>query len=385
VDLTPPKGTGVWLAGYGFQRRMERVRDPICARCLYVDDGATRFALVVADVIGLLLPSVERVRRLVGNGIEVVVASTHNHQSPDTMGYWGEAILYMFPHTSGVDPGYMRVLEKRLALAVKRAADAAEPASLWFGTGTIPEGVVRNLRTEDVYDRSIRVIEARAGDRVLATHVNLGCHPETLGDRSKLLSADFPGLLRSEIEAARGGTAVFTNGSLGGMITADLDRETSYWERVEFLGEMGRKLGAAALEAIASAERADVQRIRVAKAEVELLTDNDLFVTLERIGLVEPHRRGENGGFLTEVGRVDFGPASFALVPGEPTPKVGLRIAEMLASKGVRHPTVIALANDELGYILDPAEFDDPEFSYEVTVSVGRDTAPTIERALASL
>ena len=43
----------------------------------------------------------------------------------------------------------------------------------------------------------------------------------------------------------------------------------------------------------------------------------------------------------------------------------------------------VALASDELGYILDPSQYDDPEFGYERSVSIGRDTAPALEAALA--
>lgn len=384
IDITPPAGAWVWLAGYGFQRRMERVRDPISARCLYLDDGERRIALVVADVIGLLLPTVERVRRLVGNGIEVAVASTHNHQGPDTMGYWGEAILYTFPCESGIDPAYQRVLERRLAASVKLAAERAEPARLWMGRGRIPNGLVRNLRTPGVIDPAIQVVEARArrGNRVLCSLVNLGCHPETLGDRARLLSADFPGVLRSRVEQERGGTALFCNGALGGMITAALDGASGVRERIAFMQEMGGALARTTLEAVKDAVPAATDTVRYTRCPVEVQTDNELFVTMERIGLVEPHQRSSRGGYLTEVGRIDLGPAAWALVPGEPTPKVGLRIKEQLSVDGAEYPAVIALANDELGYLLDPVQYDDPEFSYEVSVSVGRDAATVIEEAL---
>ena len=68
-----------------------------------------------------------RVRRLVGSGIEVAVAATHNHQAPDTLGFWGKALLYTVPYRTGIDPTYLRWVERRLAFAVKRAAEGARP------------------------------------------------------------------------------------------------------------------------------------------------------------------------------------------------------------------------------------------------------------------
>ncbi len=191
--------------------------------------------------------------------------------------------------------------------------------------------------------------------------------------------------MRTQIEAARGGTAVFANGSLGGMVTADVDEGASVSERSTFVDEMGRRLAEVALSALEHAEPADVRQVGFRSAPVELVTDNELFQLMERIGLIEPHPRGTKGGFITEVARIDLGPAKWALVPGEPTPMVGQRIKQGLAEAGARHPLVIGLGNDELGYILDPAQYDDPEFAYEVSVSVGRETAPALEAALAAL
>jgi hypothetical protein len=136
------------------------------------------------------------------------------------------------------------------------------------------------------------------------------------------------------------------------------------------------------LEALAGARPAPVESVRYRRKPIELASENALFEYVARVGLIEARERGRNGELITEVGRIDLGPVSMALVPGEPTPKVGKRIKAQLR---VEHPMLIALASDELGYILDPQEFDDPEFAYEVSVSVGRKTAPAIEAALASL
>ena len=90
-------GAKVWLAGYGPNRPMKRISDPIGAQCLVVDDGARRVALVMVDVVGLMHPTFERIRKLVGPSIEVIVASTHNHASPDTIRFWGPAVMYASP------------------------------------------------------------------------------------------------------------------------------------------------------------------------------------------------------------------------------------------------------------------------------------------------
>ena len=45
---------------------------------------------------------------------------------------------------------------------------------------------------------------------------------------------------------------------------------------------------------------------------------------------------------------------------------------------------MLGLADDELGYLLEPAtEYDHPEFGYEVSMSVGREAVPVLLAALA--
>src|SRR5512145_954641 len=65
ADLTPEVGNKakpVYLAGFGQNRKATKVHDPIMARAVVMADGDEKIALVSVDVVGLFLPSVERVR-----------------------------------------------------------------------------------------------------------------------------------------------------------------------------------------------------------------------------------------------------------------------------------------------------------------------------------
>ena len=63
ADITPELGKKpVYLAGFGQDRKAAKVHDPIMARAVVLADGDTKIALVAVDVVGLFLPSVERVR-----------------------------------------------------------------------------------------------------------------------------------------------------------------------------------------------------------------------------------------------------------------------------------------------------------------------------------
>ncbi len=382
VDITPPDGAPVWLAGYGFQRRMQRVNDRISARAIYLDDGTHRVAVVVADVVGLLANTTHRVRRLLGPGTQTVVASTHNHQSPDTMGYWGKAILHAVPAQSGIDVAYQRVFERRLAQAVGRAAWSAQPAELSVCEAPLWSGAVKNLREpEDVPDKMlVAELRTRHARKTICTIVNFACHPETLGPRAQLLSADFPGPMRAEVERVRGGTCMFINGALGGMLTPQIDDEAELPERLDFVQLMGQRLGKDACVAIEGVKARPVEAVGYVGRPVELGQDNPLYGFLERTGLVETRPHGPQGGLMTEVGRLDLGPLALGVMPGEPTPAVGRMVQDKL--RPAEFAGVIGLGNDELGYLLTKAQFDDPDFAYEVSVSPGRGSVDLLMAAL---
>ena len=63
VTITPP--VGLHLQGYNRGRPAEGIRDDLYARALVLERGATRFALVCADIIGLEQNSVARTRDLI--------------------------------------------------------------------------------------------------------------------------------------------------------------------------------------------------------------------------------------------------------------------------------------------------------------------------------
>ena len=75
------------------------------------------------DLIGLFLDDVERIRAKVP-GADVVVASMHDHEGPDTMGLWGPAM-----GQSGINEDYNSFVVDRVAEAARGAVHALQPAT----------------------------------------------------------------------------------------------------------------------------------------------------------------------------------------------------------------------------------------------------------------
>ena len=84
----------------------------------------------------------------------------------------------------------------------------------------------------------------------------------------------------------------------------------------------------------------------------------------------------------SEVDRIDVGDAQIITVPGEIFPDLGKKIKLMMAGK---INFILGLANDELGYIMFPKYFDIKDFSYETTMSPGKNTGLIVEENAVKL
>src|SRR5438477_122032 len=135
ADITPKLGgKPVYLAGFGHDRKATDILDPIAVRAVVLRHGGQTFAVACADVVGLFLPSVERIRKELPGFTYVLVSSTHNHHGPDTMGLWGPN-----PFTSGVDADYLRTVESATVAAIRRAEKSLRPTAARIGSVAAPE------------------------------------------------------------------------------------------------------------------------------------------------------------------------------------------------------------------------------------------------------
>ena len=104
ADITPDlkKHGPVYMAGFGNNRVATAVHDHLYARCLALSAAGQTLVLCGVDSIGLFSDDVEQIRAAVKKQLaagkksrtgelNVVVASTHDHEAPDTMGLWGPA------------------------------------------------------------------------------------------------------------------------------------------------------------------------------------------------------------------------------------------------------------------------------------------------------
>jgi hypothetical protein len=376
----------VWMAGFGNAHPAQGVHDPLEARVLVLRKGSTTLALVGVDLVGYFYDEVLKIRRelAAATGVDLVmIGASHTHEGADSIGIWG-----FNEGTTGVNPEWMATIRASIMSGIEEAVSELEPATLDFAETEIgsahPQAVVRegsgianfikDGRDPVVIEGNVRLLRFARGDgSTIASLVNLSNHPEALCGANSYLSADFVYYLRNAledgidrggvVEPGLGGTAVFMNGAVGGMMsplnvlpTIDIDG-TEYGVKCVHTESVDDPFFA---RARAFGETAALDALTALRTSGETATDPDLsFATkvfrlpIQNVGyhamfltgvfyggctfpvggVTRPRRCiydfNEAGQLSpdnlphveTEVGLVNIGPAQAVTVPGELLPE----------------------------------------------------------------
>ena len=117
------------------------IHDDLHARCLVLDDGRSKLALVVCDLLGLHRSVSVEARKLIEaeTGIpsaHVLISGTHTHSATSTLGNAPRSYVSDMELTA-----YQKFVARRVADGVRRAANLLRPAEIAFGTVDVPEHV----------------------------------------------------------------------------------------------------------------------------------------------------------------------------------------------------------------------------------------------------
>ena len=259
IDITPE--VGGWMDGMPRAHGSTSIHDPLSARAVVFDDGASRAVVVSCEIADLTIETSGQIRKQAAEKIgiaydNIFLVCTHTHSGPATLGFCNPP-----------DEKYLAELPGKLLKVIEQAAERLVPVRVGIGKGkeeTI--SYYRRLRTkngkivmnwEDVDPDSIvgpagepdhevgviKFVSAQNEREVLATIFHYTAHPNVLSGESFMISAEFPGLAARIIEEKLGGLALFINGAQG---SSDIDGlKDRNWEGVE---RTGRALAEAVLE-----------------------------------------------------------------------------------------------------------------------------------------
>ncbi len=419
---------GVWIAGFGSNRPAKGVHDPQWTRAVAVRNNGVTVVMVSVDAIGIFDSDIITIRKMINPALKVdqlVLSSTHCHEVPDTMGNWsGPVPLFNY------DRRYIQKIQKLTKEAVEEAVAALAPADMYCATADVPkEGYVDDSRKPIVQDWHLYLwrFTKPNTDQTIATCVNWGNHPETLGGDNSLLTSDYPNYIREGLEKGVpdpngvkgfGGTCVFFEGMVGGLATqlhtsvpkrdgTGTIREETF-EKAENLGYNVAILAANALRG-PGAWKNEKPFVAVAAKTIKSKMTNPIFKYGIMLGLI--HQGYYWGGYSrTETDAIRIGNVLIATAPGELYPEIAVggveakpgrdfdiqpqEVPPLLdeAKKFAKQTPIFGLCNDEIGYIVPKSQWDNKapyvygdRSQYGEDNSGGPEVAPAVHHGMLEM
>ena len=422
----------IWLAGFGNKRAANGVHDDIWARAILWDDGSSIVAMVSIDTIGLFHDDIITIRKDVAKQFpdidHVIITATHCHEVPDLMGLWGKSQFM-----SGVNKAYLKYVQTQTVKAIGEALKNRVPAILKIAKiDSVERDLIEDGRPPQVYDDAIRMMKVEHADtgESLGILLNYGCHPETLGSKNLLITADYAHYWLDGIERGifygedkqrngMGGMAIYAQGAVGGLMTAMGCETHDPWLDKTFASQdrtfdkaraQGYRLANKVLDHLESEnwQTIDQPAITLRAKTFHFKLQNRMFMLGGIVGVFD--RGFKRLKYVrSEVNLLTIGPAWFITLPGEVNPEIlngGIEAPEGrdFEIDPIEIPPVrelmtgdinfaIGLANDAIGYIMPKTHWDrEPPFTYGKTKamygeinSLGPDAGPVFYQQATAL
>ena len=374
--------------GIGTPNPVKENKGDLFVRAMVIEKGETIFAIVSVDFLGWTSILGNRSRALI-KGIppeNILIGATHTHSAPDPYG---------FPDMNGktfADIKYLDGCVQQIADAVNEAIANKQPASLKMAMDEAVGKIAYNYYAPALYDPRCGVIQALAtsGTRMgqpIVTLVNYAVHPEVLGNKQGILSPDLCGPLYSKIEKETGGMALFMNGAIGGMVTADTrleygkegqgQKEDNSWEECIRIGEL---LASESLRIIQKAPVLDNPAVFITSRPLTFPVESDIMRFIIQKSSMKYESFADNK-VTTQLNLINIGPAQILTVPGEAMPNVGYYVKRNM---NTTMPFLFGLTNDAFGYMLAKVDYQSfKRYEYVTRTSLGEMTAEIyMEQAL---
>jgi hypothetical protein len=399
-DVTPETFPVSVNGGFG-DRKAAAAHDPLHARCLVLDDGTTKLALVVVDSCMIpreLLDAAKAVaeRKTGIPAKNMLISATHTHSAPTVAGVF----------QSDPDETYVKFLTEKIAAGIEKAHANLRPAKAAWAVGAEPTQVFNRrwkmragVANPDPFggatdrvrmnppraspdlvepagptDPSVTVLSLRTeDDRPLAVYANYSLH--YVGDLPPL-SADYFGVFAEvigrKLRAGPGFVGMLSNGTSGDVNNINFREPAAKGGPGERSRLVAEAVADAAAKALETAEyRSDVRLAAMASPldlKVRKPTAGDVKRAEEILGKAKGRELKGNeevyaretvllarypDAVRMELQVLRIGGLAVAAIPCEVFAEIGL---ELKRTSPFKPTCVVSLANGYFGYLPTPAQ-----------------------------
>lgn len=413
-SINPP--VPVYSGGFSLSPPISKVHDPLQVRAFYLSNGRAALAFATIDAqgyfsgyeegpgFGALADRIDAARAATAAGgvrmtrADVIVQATHTHAGPTLEGIWGP-----------VPVRYLKLVHDQVVSAIAAAAGRARPAHLQFATLHDPNIAGVNINQDNyqgwVNDTQISILRAvrPSNGATIGVFANVPVHgAHVCGQCLRILSADYFGAVRAELDRLLGGVSVVGPATLGRL---ESPVETTGFANMKWISKV---IANDLLEALSHARWITSNSLEARQSAIRFQATNTALVALNNAWTLSPAQRRQEAA-ATGIYPIDrairapfrtgdtfgswltafrIGDDAFLSMPGEPFPEIRLTLA-----KATKAATVVALSKgqDDFGYFYPDFDAPYPELYhsdhavFNVSPHLGDQVITTDERLLSGL
>ncbi len=414
-----------YKGGYDINLKLSECADDLKVRLIALDDGSGRGISILAavDCLGLANDDVRNIRKAVldalGKDVKVNsinVSATHVHSGIDTQGIYTDTFGHVFQNLFSailgldwlcdpVDTKLLKTIADQTAACAKAAVADMKTGTLTYSKTSIGDYVRDRTNPQLMIDSMYRIMftpDDGSNGTILA---NFGCHPETVGYGTAIITSDFV-YYTEEVVNKAGFNFIYIQGAVGTYTEEqhlscdglDLDRLESTVRYGQEIGYILLAIGMTEEEILASGIIDEEREAKAAgteaytpwyeggiEGEVEEIepilnvklveymapVENGVYIAFGKLSLANNVMYQDKDGNIvasTEVGYMELGKdLKIILCPGETYAEIILGGGKMdgfvfksaydiMAADG-DEILVFDLVNDALGYIMADNDF----------------------------
>ncbi len=369
VDISPPEPLP--LGGYTERKgkHMEPGGDPLYARCIELERGNLKIAIVVAEMLTIPESLCREVKARLPKDIHLFLQATHTHSAPDSQ-MLNDRMTFSVPGIATYRRKWLDWYADKIASSVTSALAASqteETSDLSAFAANVDAN--RPRRKGGKPERMALFLKGIAP--VFAYYT---AHPTVFDSEQNKTSGDWIG-----IAAQRFGTPIL-NGAIGDVSPA-ADGPTPAAKMEDFFKRFAVGIGTKrpTWKTVWDARKP----VKWFDVKIDLDSKHPSPAFLKDYGMPAPLAKSLVDKFAppeANIAALRLGDLAIVGVPGEPTSILGNQIRDAGLKMRFKYVLVCSHVNGWIGYILDPADYD--RGGYEATLSFyGRYEGPKVVSA----